>query len=84
MTEEWPKTDNHYNFINQMEKKLDQQGEMTRTEIAIEIQKELDLGKHTLKRWMSEHRESLEKQGFETVDRQDGTPGDPTTYWRIK
>jgi len=83
MIDEWPKTDNHRLFMNEMEELIEDEGELTRKEISNKLSKKLELSDDTLMMWLSKYREEIEGLGFSTRSKDDGSPGTPTVYWSV-
>lgn len=85
MSKSFPHTENHESFIDKLQEHLEKQSEpQTRKELTPTLAKELSLSPHTVNRWFSEHREQLENQGLTTEEKDDGSPGALTVYWKVK
>lgn len=83
----WPHTDNHFDFLDKMEEILENSEKpLPKSKISEKArsgEEGLDISDHTIKRWLSQYRQVIESHGFDTEERDDGSPGHLAVYWRL-
>lgn len=85
---DFPTNKNHCDFLEKMNETLEENNDScSRSDLAKQIEKKIDLKQSTMKTWLSVHREEIENHDdykFESFEKPDGTSGYPTIYWRIE